>query len=383
MTARTKQTRLDRSRAVLEGEPGVGRQRAEERFRLILTRMLWVAFPAQVALLAAFLAVGLTLHAWVGAVGLAAFIALYLLARAGKLHLAFALGVGEVVTHAAAATYTLGWTSGFHSYLLLLPILFVLHPRWSTTGKAVACLALCLAYGGLALYDLLSGVPTGITHDTANTLAIINAVTFAAALSILAFIAAKVTADAESGLLRVTAKLRDLSHRDPLTGLLNRRAMTALLRTVDERARIVEEGYAIVLVDIDRFKRVNDEHGHAAGDTVIEAVAAALRTSLRSSDQVARWGGEEFLVLLPNTSHAGAAEVAGKMARAVRNRAVVAEDGREIRITATFGVAVGGSNDGSAATIRTADDAMYRGKKAGRNRVVAAWSSAEDELVGA
>lgn len=382
MTARSKRTQLGSPRVAFEAGPGAGRQRAEDRFRLILTRMLWVAFPAQVALLAAFLAVGLTLHAWVSAVGLAAFVALYLLARAGRLHLAFAFGVGEVVTHAAAATYTLGWTSGFHSYLLLLPILFVLHPRWSTAGKAVACIALCLAYGVLALYDLLSGVPVGITHDTANTLAIINAVTFASALSILAFIAARVTADAESGLLRVTASLRELSNRDPLTSLLNRRAMTGLLRVADDRARIVDEDYAVVLVDIDRFKRVNDEYGHASGDAVIEAVAAALRGSLRGSDQVARWGGEEFLVLLPNTSFAGAPEVAGKMAQAVREQYVVAEDGREIRITATFGVAVGGPDDDTTATVRAADEAMYRGKRSGRNRVTAAWSSAEDELAG-
>ncbi len=162
---------------------------------------------------------------------------------------------------------------------------------------------------------------------------------------------------------------RDLTYlvlHDSLTGLHNRRAFTDHLRDEYLRMQRTGERYAIVLIDIDHFKRVNDGYGHEAGDIVLKHVAATLQASARATDFGARLGGEEFIALLPNTAE-GARVVAEKM------RLAVAESSPPVvgKITISLGVAVAGPDDANEATaLNAADQAMYRAKGEGRNRVV-------------
>ena len=162
---------------------------------------------------------------------------------------------------------------------------------------------------------------------------------------------------------------------DPLTGLLNRRPMLA---EIDARLGLDDgERSTVVLVDIDHFKAVNDTSGHEAGDDVLIRVAEVLTGQLRTDSSVCRWGGEEFLVLLPDATEERAAAIAERL------REAVADSG----VTASFGVAEAVVGDSSASWIRRADEAMYVAKERGRDQVVTASAiqagSSEPVRVGA
>jgi diguanylate cyclase (GGDEF)-like protein len=125
----------------------------------------------------------------------------------------------------------------------------------------------------------------------------------------------------------------------------------------------------VALLDVDHFKRFNDLHGHEVGDRVLVGVAGALEAGARAVDEVARWGGEEFLVLLPDCGESGAADLAERLAEKVRALRIEGAEG-PLSVTATFGVAARGGGEGADALLRRADAALYRGKQAGRDRVV-------------
>lgn len=331
--------------------------------------MVRIAVPIHVGLVAFFLWLGLSSLAGFSLASIASYMGVHTLLRRDRVRSAFALGAAQLLLFNGLATLTAGWTAGFHYYLLLLPVLFVLHPTWARSLKAGACIALCITYGLLALHAYVTGTVTGLTTVGADALGIFNALTFATVLSVLVFTAAKVTGDAEDGLRRVSETLEELSNRDPLTGLLNRRAGEDFLETAQARLRRLGEPYAVAMVDLDHFKRVNDQHGHACGDAVLGTVAGVLEGTLRETDQVARWGGEEFLVLLADTTPAGAQHAASKLLDAVRACHVECENGSVLTTTATIGLAASKAERDYGSTVNAADEALYAGKRAGRDRV--------------
>ena len=152
---------------------------------------------------------------------------------------------------------------------------------------------------------------------------------------------------------------------DALTGLLNRRGGEEAIQPHIARSRRLRTAMSFVLVDIDRFKQINDTHGHAVGDRVLELVSATIRQSLRIADLPVRWGGEEILVCLPDTDLYGAAQVAEKLRSAI---AMIDTETRNLTITASFGCAELGEDDFAVALAR-ADMQMYLAKSQGRNRV--------------
>ena len=166
-------------------------------------------------------------------------------------------------------------------------------------------------------------------------------------------------------------QLVDLSSRDALTGLANRRNFElALAREVDRVARSGESAL-LLMVDIDHFKRVNDSHGHGVGDKVIRAVAQALNDSVRPMDLVARIGGEEYAVLLPNCPQAFGPQVAARVRRQVANSVVKLGDGTPLAVTVSVGGAFAPQWVRSTPSIwlQRADLQLYRGKAEGRDRV--------------
>ena len=166
--------------------------------------------------------------------------------------------------------------------------------------------------------------------------------------------------------------LVDLSSRDVLTGLANRRSFElALAREADRVARSGEPALLLV-VDIDHFKRVNDTHGHAAGDQVLRTVASALVDSVRPMDLVARIGGEEFAIILPNCPPAFAATVAERVRRRVERMPVALGTGNpQIGVTISIGGAFAPQwvRSTPALWIERADQQLYRAKQQGRNLV--------------
>jgi diguanylate cyclase (GGDEF)-like protein len=176
---------------------------------------------------------------------------------------------------------------------------------------------------------------------------------------------------------RAEAVLRELAMRDGLTGLYNRREMQRMLKEEAERYIRYEQPTALIMVDIDHFKSVNDTYGHQVGDEVLRWVAYLMREMVRSVDKVARYGGEELAVILPEARAVDAYDVAERLRNAIASHpfAFTLDDEREetvlIPITISAGVAcLPDDADSEDTLIEAADQALYEAKAQGRNRTV-------------
>lgn len=165
-------------------------------------------------------------------------------------------------------------------------------------------------------------------------------------------------------------QLEQLASTDMLTSLGTRRHLVELAGHELARSRRSGRPMAVVLFDIDRFKAINDRFGHETGDQVLHRLGELLRTELREADLAARWGGEEFCVLLPDTTPHAAAEIAERLRGAVERMPLAAPDGSALPVTASFGVALSRPDDDDLhRLVDAADQAMYQAKREGRNRV--------------
>lgn len=179
-------------------------------------------------------------------------------------------------------------------------------------------------------------------------------------------------------LARANALLREelersheLATRDELTGIHNRRSIAALLEQERARSERIRMPFCLCMMDIDHFKAVNDTYGHQAGDQVLRGLAGWIRECMRATDHFGRYGGEEFVVLLPQTALAGAALSAERL-RAGIEQFRFPSPAPDIRLTASFGVAQYQAGEDADRLIRRADSALLEAKKAGRNRVALA-----------
>lgn len=170
--------------------------------------------------------------------------------------------------------------------------------------------------------------------------------------------------------------LRRLALYDPLTGALNRGEGVRLLERELIRARREGTRLAALLLDLDHFKHINDTYGHAGGDEVLRAVVARLQSSLRAYDVVVRYGGEEFLIVLPGCDQDKGRSVAERLRRAIA-ASPVESGARAIEVTASFGLSSWDGSITAEALVELADQALYQAKRAGRNSVVAAQSRGE------
>jgi two-component system cell cycle response regulator len=177
---------------------------------------------------------------------------------------------------------------------------------------------------------------------------------------------------------RVRASVQDglrLAVIDPLTGLHNRRYGLAQLNAIARKAENEGSTFAVMVVDLDRFKAVNDRWGHAAGDAVLVEVAARLAANLRATDLLARIGGEEFLIALPATTLEEAGQVAERLCQITGTEPVVLSSGTRVRVTVSIGMALSGGCGGQASAtfisdiVDQADRALMKSKSGGRNQV--------------
>jgi len=166
-------------------------------------------------------------------------------------------------------------------------------------------------------------------------------------------------------LVRLSVELQELEATDGLTGVLNRSRFDEVIERELRMVNRYVTSLSVIVLDIDHFKQVNDRHGHHVGDRVLMAVSEIIQANLRNTDFVFRWGGEEFLVLLPRTNIEGAAGVAEKL------RSLVAEKtfDDDLRVTISLGVAQLAEQEGADAFVKRADDALCNAKTAGRNAV--------------
>ncbi|MGH7943442.1 MAG: GGDEF domain-containing response regulator [Opitutaceae bacterium] len=167
------------------------------------------------------------------------------------------------------------------------------------------------------------------------------------------------------------AALRRLATRDQLTGLLNRREFERMLDEEQERALRFGHGLALIMIDVDHFKSINDAHGHPAGDAVLREIARRISAQVRTVDRVARVGGEEFGLIMVQSDGWAARQVAERVCEAVRSEVVRIHETLTLRVTISAGVASLPQDAGTAtALVAAADRALYAAKAAGRNRVV-------------
>ena len=171
---------------------------------------------------------------------------------------------------------------------------------------------------------------------------------------------------------RLVDRLERLSRHDALTGLLNRRAIDEILSQEEQRVRRLSGRLSVLMIDIDHFKRINDSQGHGVGDRALQHLAAVMRTQLREIDHLSRWGGEEFLAVLPATSAAEALVMAERLADRVRSLPLVNDDIR-LGLTVSIGVAEWlGPDDTVLQLLGRADAVLYQAKRNGRDQVRAA-----------
>jgi diguanylate cyclase (GGDEF)-like protein len=175
---------------------------------------------------------------------------------------------------------------------------------------------------------------------------------------------------------RFNRTLMQRANTDQLTGLANRYHFMAIAEYERERATRARSTYCLILGDVDNFKEINDRHGHECGDAVLKEVAARMQEVVRGQDMVARWGGEEFLVFLPDTSGDGAYTLSERLREAVSERPFFYQD-LQLSITITLGVSACGVQHIDSC-IEHADAALYEGKRSGRNRTVAYESIVSD-----
>ncbi|SBS34859.1 putative diguanylate cyclase YdaM [Marinomonas aquimarina] len=161
-------------------------------------------------------------------------------------------------------------------------------------------------------------------------------------------------------------RIQELILRDPLTNLLNRRAFNYRTKRALQHAQEYQQEFSMLLVDIDHFKMINDEHGHSTGDQVLAEVATMMASQVRDKDSIARWGGEEFALILPGTDQQSAADIGERLRQSFANLQV----GNIALISASIGVTSYQAGDTLDSLFKRVDDAMYRAKQCGRNCVM-------------
>lgn len=276
--------------------------------------------------------------------------------------LAQALLLGEPVVRALLVTFLLGFQVAVMLHLVLA------HRRQTAgrgqyflvTGLALVIGALLLRLGAFLLGELELSQVTSSSAAHASSVLVITLTTILIAMGLVMM--SKERADALN---------RTLALQDDLTGLHNRRAIQKLLEQQLALARRSGQPLALLVIDIDHFKQINDSYGHLSGDQALREVADGLRKRLRAQDTAGRWGGEEFIVILPGADAAGARALAETLRRAAEQARLTALDGRTMSFTISIGLHaldLAGHNERDD-MIAAADRALYLAKQNGRNRV--------------
>lgn len=323
-------------------------------------RVTQIAGSVDVAFFFLFHALGSPILAWVNIASVAIYVAAYYALKRRRNQLASGLIWAEVVLHSALGTLLIGWDSGFHYYLLMfIPAICLSTPiRW-----VFPCLLGLLAYyiGLDAMMRVMD--PIEPIHDLALYIVhVFNLTVVFAMFSYLSLFYVNVVVSAQR-------KLRLMATTDPLTRLLNRRQMKFMLELEIERFRRSEHPVGLLLLDVDHFKQINDSHGHETGDKVLETLASLLRDHLRAQDLVARWGGEEFLIAMPNSDSEATTQAAERIRKAVAGFDWRQLTGDQTAVTVSIGATQLTAEDEISRLISRADKALYQCKHQGRNQV--------------
>ncbi len=254
-----------------------------------------------------------------------------------------------------------GPSAGFQYLVMALIPLVVFAGRIGLKLKVLICLVMAI---GMFSFELqpASGAKHSMSVEALEQFRILNLLICFVTISLLTF-THFVTVS------RIQSKLQHLAAYDPLTQLVNRRRIGQLAEQAISQSRRQQYPLSVILADIDHFKGINDRYGHPIGDAALRHVSDLIRTIARESDSCCRWGGEEFLLLLPHTNLLGAVHVAERIREVVAASPLQAPE-VELYMQLTLGVAMLMPGEGLADLVKRADAALYEGKRAGRDRVV-------------
>lgn len=256
-----------------------------------------------------------------------------------------------------------GYVLGHSGFLTIAMVAMIIGPRLAVSMPLVL-LSLVIPNAGVFLL-LGTGVETAGMPDAATATAL-AAIHLGAAVLALALII--VHDRLQQGTMLDNVQLEQLAGTDPLTALQNRRQLQADFNRERARQRRHKLSIGVLELDIDHFKRVNDIHGHGVGDEVLRALAKRWRSLIREIDVLARIGGEEFVVLLPETGYDGAAELAERLRAETASHPVTTSAG-DLDITVSIGIALAAPGQGGLdSVLERADHALYQAKRNGRNR---------------
>ena len=262
-----------------------------------------------------------------------------------------------------------GWSAGMQNYyIIVLMLLFFASYRrarakFILAGSVLVFRILTIViFGGIKSNVVESGSIIDKCIQTANISAVFLAIIF------LSYLFSHEKNEAEGKLMQYNDKLKKEANTDPLTGLFNRRKADEYLKQIIKSSEI--ESVSIAIGDIDFFKKVNDTYGHDIGDEVLKFISEEMAKNSRDDTFLARWGGEEFLIVLPNCNGDDAYVAVERVRNAIQNSEIKINDDITIKVTMTFGVAELSFRKGVDFTVKEADEKLYMGKQSGRNKVV-------------
>lgn len=279
----------------------------------------------------------------------------------GRSSPAIHIGTAEVIVHSLATTLVLGPEYGFHYYLWPISILIAINPSLDFRISGLIASSTILLFACLNTVTA-EGNPLQLSATTLLILYAGNIVISGLAMILTGTIVKTIFSQQQS-------VLKELAQTDELTRVYNRRYALKFLGNTEANRRRNQLPYSVCICDLDNFKQINDNYGHGSGDEVLQKFARFLQSSVRETDCVARWGGEEFLVILTHTEGVAAESTMNHLLEKLRTiEKITTGDGR--LLSASIGIAEAGGDGEVDATILLADKALYQAKAEGRDRVV-------------
>lgn len=332
------------------------------RIYLVINTVGYVGVAVHLALIPLFYWLNLASLSFLNLFSSAMWISAWLANKQGRHNPAIALMTAEVILHTLLVVPTIGWHAGFQYYLFPAIPFTLFNNKLEGNAIILVSIAICILFLllNLSTHDLPPNET--LSAELIKTLNTLNILISFTALCIITYYFRLAS-------LSLEHELEILAHTDPLTGLYNRRRMADFLAQQGRLAAIEQTDLSVVFVDIDHFKKINDNYGHDTGDEILRSVSAFIKEQLRKEDTLARWGGEEFLILLPHTDMNGAQVLAEKIRKAVAQHPIQIGN-REYFVTLTIGICQHQFEQPIEASIKFADIALYRGKLAGRNCVM-------------
>ena len=293
---------------------------------------------------------------------------LLLILYKGMEKLAFLAGVILSAIFSLLSSWLLGWESGFFLLTLLLIPFLLSQDLFRVSVRIILAAVFAAAVLGLFILSWSQASFWVLSGDFLHLLTTVNLIFAVIVSAIFGYTYRVAISDAEMALIHSNKKLASLSSTDPVTNLVNTRIILSRIEQEKNRMQRGNKPFCLIMMDVDDFKNIIDLYGYSCGDFVMSHLAELISLTLRKQDEVARWGGDEFLLLLPETDIEGGKIVAEKIRSKISKSPFFYKES-EISVTVTLGVGLCEKDNGVGSCIHKADHALYLAKQAGKNRV--------------